>query len=163
MGQRELLLTVGAIVVFSLVSLTVNRLVLGHTDGIYRQQAEIYAAKLAQRFIEEAKVKAFDENSIVGSPAILPNGFTDSPLGPEASESYPNFDDVDDFNGFNTNIATNIGTMSVSISVDYVNETNLDLVVMTKTYYKKMSVTVQSDYLISPVTAHYVFAFQKNP
>jgi len=158
MGQQQLMLTIGAIVLFSLVSLSVNRLLLNHTDAIYGQQAEFYAAKLAQRFIEEAKVKAFDETTIVGTVST-PDGFS---LGPGTGESYPNFDDVDDFNGFATTLSTNIGAMTVSISVDYVQETNLDSVVSTKTYYKKMSVTVQSDYLISPVTAHYVFGFQKN-
>jgi len=161
MGQQQLMLTLGAIVLFSLVSLSVNRLVLNHTDAIYGQQAEFYAIKLAQRFIEEAKVKAFDENTINATTGSV-NGFKLPPMGPEPVESYPNFDDVDDFNAFTTTLSTNIGAMTVSISVDYVQETNLDLVVATKTFYKKMSVTVQSDYLTSPVTAHYVFAFQKN-
>lgn len=161
MGQKELLLTIGAITIFALVSLSVNRHILINTDAIYGRQAEFYAAKLAQRFIEEAKVKAFDESTINNTPSNIPNDF--SSLGPGGSESYPNFDDVDDFNGFSTTVATKVGPMTVNIAVAYVNETNLDSVVTSKTYYKRMTVTTQSDYLNAPVTMRYVFAFQKNP
>ncbi|MFQ5822669.1 MAG: hypothetical protein ACE5JB_01285 [bacterium] len=163
MGQRELLLTIGAIIIFSISSFSVNQLALRNSEAIYMQQAEFYAVKLAQQFIEEAKIKAFDETTIVGNPVSIPSDFKSIPMGPEGGETYPNFDDVDDFNGFSTSIATNIGAMTISLSVDYVNETDLDSVVTTQTFYKKMSVTVQSDYLTNLVTAHYVFAYQKNP
>ncbi|MFQ5864306.1 MAG: hypothetical protein ACE5IW_03660 [bacterium] len=164
MGQRELLLTIGAIVIFSLMSLSINRLAVRNSVAITDQQIEFFGVSLAQRFIEEAKVKAFDENTIVGNPAIMPSGFTSVPMGPGVGEVYPNFDDVDDFNGFTTTESTNMGNMDVSISVDYVSDANLDSVINpTKSFYKKMTVTVQSDYLNHSITAEYVFAFQKNP
>ncbi|MFQ5771795.1 MAG: hypothetical protein ACE5HX_14770 [bacterium] len=164
MGQRELLLTLGAIVIFSLTTLTVNRLTVRNSEAVYGQQAEFYALSVAQQFVEEAKVKAFDENTIAGNPISMPGGFTSTPMGPGVSESYPNFDDVDDFNGLTTTVTTKMGPMSVNIAVDYVQDTNLDSIVNpTKTFYKKMTVTVQSAYLPNPVTARYVFAFQKNP
>ncbi|MFQ6114023.1 MAG: hypothetical protein ACE5NG_08015 [bacterium] len=158
MGQRELLLTIGAIVVFSLTSLSINRLSLRNTEAIYGQQAEFYAVSVAQRFIEEAKVKAFDENTIIGT-VTDPSGF--STLGPD-TESYPNFDDVDDYDGYSTTDPSIIGTIvdSVSISVVYVQDDLADS--GSKTYYKKMTVTAYSDYLNNPVRADYVFAYQKN-
>ncbi|MFQ5771736.1 MAG: hypothetical protein ACE5HX_14475 [bacterium] len=164
MGQQELILTLGAIVLFSLVSLSVNRLVVNHTDAIYSQQAELYAVSVAQQFIEEAKLKAFDENTITGTVSN-PGGFSSwGQWGFETGETYPNFDDVDDFHGFTTTLTTDVGAMTINITVDYVEDSDLDVpVTPTKTYYKKMTVIVQSDYLINPVTAEYIFAFQKNP
>ncbi len=164
MGQRELLLTIGAIVIFSITSLSINRSMLRNSEAIYSRQAEIFAMSVAQQFIEEAKTKAFDENTIIdtgGSPSI----FTGSPLGPGGGENYPYFDDIDDYNGFSTTDSDILGEMitSVNISVNYVNDTNLEVAVSSRTYYKKMRVTVNSDYFDNPVTAEYVFAFQKNP
>lgn len=163
MGQRELLLALGAITLFSITSVTINRLSLRNSEAIYAQQAEFYAVSVAQQFVEEAKTKAFDELSIVGNPATMPSGFSPTPMGPGVDESYPNFDDVDDFNGYTTTLSTDMGDMNVTIAVDYVSDANLDSVVSpVKTFYKKMFVTVQSDYLNSPVAVQYVFAFQKN-
>ncbi|MFQ5601902.1 MAG: hypothetical protein ACE5HS_01385 [bacterium] len=163
MGQRELLLTIGAIVIFALTTLSVNRRNLSNTDAILQRQAEFLAVGVAQRFIEEAKVKAFDENTINGNPISMPSGFTGSPLGPGEGESYPNFDDVDDFNGLTTTVPTNMGPMSVNVEVQYVHETKLDSVVSTKTFNKKMTVTVDCSYLNKPVALTYIFAFLKNP
>ena len=159
MEQSELLLVLGAIVIFGLISLSVNQHILVNSDAVYGQQAELYAVSVAQRYIEEAKMKAFDENAINNSVGA-PSSFTNP--GKDGGETYPLFDDVDDFNNFSSTL-TELGTMNVSITVGYVTDANLDsIVVGTKTYYKKMTVTVQSDYLNHAVEANYVFAYQKN-
>ncbi len=157
MGQSELLLVIGSIVIFGLISLSVNRHILVNSEAVYGQQAELYAVSVAQRYIEEAKMKAFDENAInnsIGNPSGFRYPATDG-------EVYPSFDDVDDFDNFSSTL-TDFGTMNVAITVGYVTAVNLDSVVSTKTYYKKMTVTVQSDYLNHPVKAAYVFAYQKD-
>jgi len=164
MGPRELLLTLGAITIFGITTLSVNRLALNNSDAIVNQQIELYALNLAQRFIEEGKTRAFDEFTISNTPASLPSGFTPAPLDHGVTEAYPNFDDVDDFNGLSLVQDTPVGSMTVSVSVNYVSEANLDSIVdPTKTFYKKMSVQVQSEALSNVVQADYVFAFQKNP
>lgn len=164
MGQSELLLTIGAIVAFSVTSLTVNRLMVRNNDAIYDQQTEFYALGLAQQIIEEAKVKEFDENTIDGSVTTA-SGFTTGSggLGKDSGESYPhNFDDVDDYIDIPSPQTTAIGPMTVNVSVFYVQETDLDTNAGSKTYYKKMIVTVQSPDLVNQVTAEYVFGYQKN-
>jgi hypothetical protein len=161
MGQKELLLTLGAIALFSMISFRINQATVRNSEAIYAQQAEFFALSLAQRFVEEAKTKAFDEFTIAGNPATIPGGFTGSP-GSGGGEDYPDFDDVDDFNGYTTTVDTKMGMMSVTVVVSYVQDTNLDTAVSPWTFYKKMTVTVRSDYLLQPVRAEYVFAFQKN-
>lgn len=164
MGQREFLLTLGAIVIFGMTVLSVNRLALSNSEAIVNQQVELYALNLAQRLIEEGKTRAFDEFTISNTPATLPAGFTPTPLDHGVTEAYPNFDDVDDFNGLTLVQTTPMGQMTVTVAVNYVSEANLDSIVdPTKTFYKKMSVQVQSEALSNAVQAEYVFAFQKNP
>lgn len=156
------MLTIGAIILFGIASLTANQLMVRNSEAIYNRQAEFYAISVVQQYIGEAKTKAFDEKTIVGHPGSLPSGFS-ATLGPESGEVYPHFDDVDDFNGYTTTLTTNVGTMAITISVGYVNEANLDAVVGTPTYYKKIRVTAQSNYLSSPVQADYVVAYHRNP
>jgi hypothetical protein len=158
MGHRELLLTLGAIITFGILTLRINLSVVKSSEAVYGQQAEINALSLAQQFIEEAKLKAFDENTVAGT---VPNetGFTNAgSLGPEGGA----LDDIDDYDGTNTSVPTPIGNMNVTITVHYVQESDLETSVSSRTYYKKMTVTVQTAYLSNPVSAEYVFAFHKN-
>ena len=155
------MLTIGAIILFGIASLTANQLMVRNSEAIYNRQAEFYAMSVIQRYIGEAKAKAFDETTIVGHP-VLPSGFS-ATLGTESGEAYPYFDDVDDFNGYTTTLTTNVGTITITISVGYVAETNLDVVVLLPTYYKKIRVTAQSNYLLSPVQADYVVTYHRNP
>lgn len=66
------------------------------------------AAFYAQALMEEIKMKAFDEND--SSP-------WSSSLGTEAGESYADYDDVDDFNGYSDSPEARY---SRSVAVEYV-------------------------------------------
>ncbi|NIV97468.1 hypothetical protein GWN42_32915 [candidate division KSB1 bacterium] len=161
MGQKELLLTLGAIAMFSIASLSINQLAGKNSEAVYGQQATLFVTKVAQRFIEQAKLKAFDETTVIGTPPVLPDDFS-ATLGPD-SESYPNFDDMDDYHGLDRTSSTSMGDVRVTITVIYVQDSDLDTPALSPpTFYKKMTVTAQSAYLPQPVTAQYVFTFQKN-
>jgi hypothetical protein len=162
MGTRELLLSVAAAGLLALSTLTVNRLANAHADGLVQRQMEFAALQVAQDLIEEAKNKAFDENVVNDRPTSLPGGFTGGPLGHGATEGYPNFDDVDDYNGLSLTVNNALGQFQVSVAVDYVEDTSPDVPVTSKTFYKRMKVTVTSPYLQNPVEATYVFAFMEN-
>ncbi len=62
----------------------------------------------AQELMEEVKSKGFDEN-------ITPP-WTKT-LGPDSGETYPNFDDIDDFNGYSDTPAAGF---TRSVAVDFV-------------------------------------------
>ena len=70
------------------------------------------ATTLARSTMEEIMSKRYDENAL--SPYS-------NPLGPEGGEAYPNFDDVDDFDGFNQATVTGYPGFSRSVVVYYVN------------------------------------------
>lgn len=163
MGQQQLFLTLGAVVLFGIVTASVNVNIARNTEAVYDQQIVAYAANLGQRFVEEAKTRAFDEASVVNSPASIPGNFhAPGDLGPDGSEAYPNFDDVDDFHEYTATVGTDMGNMSVSIEVYYVLKTNLDSDAGGKTRFKKMTVNVSSTELQKPVLIAYVFSYQKN-
>jgi hypothetical protein len=163
MGQQELLLTLGAIVAFSIASFAINQNMGRNSEAIYATQAEFYAVSLAQRFIEEAKSKAFEQDTITGTVDDEEDLADPDDLSPGGGETYNDFNDVDDYNGYTTTVNTSIGPMSVSITVFYVDEADLNTDTNDERYFKKMTVTVQSAYLNAPVRADYVFSFQRNP
>lgn len=162
MGQRELLLLLGAITVFGTAALNVKRFTVDQNEAMLQRQFEIYAVALAQSFIEEAKVKKFDANATDPSSPDL-NDFTNPPaLGPEMGENYANFNDVDDYDGFSKIDSTSLGEFSVALQTGYVQEANPGVVVNTRTFYKKMTVTVTHGFLKAPVTLTYIFGYKEN-
>ena len=160
MGQQELLLTIGAIVIFGISLTSVNLLTVEQTEAIYRQQAELYALSIAQGYIEEAKTKSFDE-FIIQNNVSNPSSFTPT-AGSGAGESYPALDDVDDFVNIPPDTTTNLGQMSVNIDVQYVDFSDLSTAVFYQTFYKKMTVSVFNQYMLDTLRVNYIFAYQKN-
>jgi hypothetical protein len=162
MGQRELLLLLGAIVVFGTAALNAKRFIVDQNESMLQRQFEVYAVSLAQSFVEEASAKTFDTNGTNPSSPD-PDDFTDpAALGPEAGEVYPGFNDVDDYDGFTKTDSSGLGAFKVNVQVGYVQETNPNLVVNAKTFYKKLTVTVTQGFLKAPVSLNYIFGYRKN-
>lgn len=162
MGHRELLLVLGALMLFSITMLSTNRYMADQNDAIWQREMEYYSLSLAQSFIEEATTRVFDEKEINGNPTIK-DDFTDlDDLGPDDGEVYPNYDDVDDFNGFSAVDSTTRANFGVIISVGYVQENDPQTVVNSKEYFKKMTVIISNNYLTQPVQVSYVFGFINN-
>jgi len=166
MGQRELLLVLGALILFGITMLNTTRYVADQNESLYLLEFEYYAVALAQSFIEEAKTKAFDAN-FVNTAILVPDDYTDpdslgvdtlpDSLGLGPVETYPNFSDIDDFNGYTVTDSTSRGEFTLNIQVGYVTDTDPDVIVGVRTFYKNMTVTVSNEYLVSPVQVSYVF------
>ena len=161
MGHRELLLLLGAIMLFGVTMLSTNRYMAEQNDATWQREFEYYSLSLAQSFIEEATTKKFDENEINGNPTIKDDFTNVNSLGPDG-EVYPNFDDVDDFNGYAETDTTTRALFVVNIAVGYVQENDPQTVVNSKEYYKKMTVTISNSNLIQPIQLSYVFGFINN-
>ncbi|MGD8779184.1 MAG: hypothetical protein PVH88_09525 [Ignavibacteria bacterium] len=149
MNTGQMLLTVGAIVLLTLVILRVNNNNLSSDVVLQRSKYGILAVSLATSIIEEASSKAFDE--ITDSTGIVHTVWlTDvSNLGPEYGETYPDFDDFDDFNDYQINTKGDSTFLSAEFTgfctVEYVDTTNLDVASASKTWHKKLTVTVTSE------------------
>ncbi|RMD67268.1 hypothetical protein D6833_00425 [Candidatus Parcubacteria bacterium] len=160
MGYRELFLVLTTILIFSLLSANVNQTMIGARETLQEIEIAEIGISIAQGFIEEAKSKKFD--ALVGSlaPPDMPGNFTPwSNLGPEAGEAYPNFDDVDDFNGLNQVLNYRGLDFTVSVAVNYVMDINPDSTVQTQTYFKRMKVSVNSSWMNGQVELRRVFSY----
>ncbi|MBN1350191.1 hypothetical protein JXJ21_12325 [candidate division KSB1 bacterium] len=155
MGMREMILVLGAIYFFSMTSLSINRFCVSNTETLIQNEFEYQAVSIAQRLIEEVKTRQFDADL-----SFPPSSF-DSPysMGHSNIESYPNFNDVDDYNNLNVNINTALGAFNVTVQVCYVAENDPDTRVYVKTFYKRMTVTVNNNYMSHPITLKHVFAY----
>ncbi|MDD5131082.1 MAG: prepilin-type N-terminal cleavage/methylation domain-containing protein [bacterium] len=106
------------------------------------------ANMLAQDLMEEIMCKKFDEDPT--------NPDTTARLGPDSLESRSgnptsrNYDDVDDYDGFNETPPKEVDNTTMTeytgfrrrVIVDYVSETNLDTISTAITRFKRVSVTV---------------------
>jgi len=146
MGKAELLILLGAIVIWGIFTLSVNKARFNNEVSIMQSQFEISAVGVANSYLEEAKSKAFDEILIGSTPSNLPDEFTEpGNLGVDAGEIYPNFDDIDDFHNYTVSDTTSEGFVyTVSITVGYVATSDFDDFSAIRTFYKRINVTISS-------------------
>ena len=160
----QTLLSIGALLLLGSVIISANRWSLQH--GVILQQTEIgvYAVSLATGRIEEATGNAFDECT-----APDDSGATDvatslsqlsSTLGPETGETYPDFDDIDDFNNLTTTVyIPGVDSMKVRSTVAYVNPSDPDLLLSTRTWHKKLTVYVTGSVTRDTVRISSIFSY----
>ena len=160
MGYRELFLVLSSTLILAMMTVSVNNNILQSKDTMQEIEIAYMALPIAQQFIEEAKSKKFDMNVGIIDPATMPSAFTPwNALGPGAGETYPNFDDVDDYNNFNEVVNVQGIDFVVSISVFYVQDSNLEVDAKTETFFKNMTVTVTSEWFTGQVLLKHVFSY----
>ena len=160
MNLGETMLVLGALVIFTVSSVYLNESKLENTERIMVAEFKATALELAQSFIEEAGAKSFDEASTGGIPTDLPAGFTAAgSLGPESGETYPLFDDVDDFNNWTRAIVTPRADYTVSARVSYADSISYSAGYAGKTFYKVMSVSVKSLYFNDSLMCQYLYGY----
>jgi len=161
MNTGQSFLSIGALLLFSLVSLNFNSSVLSNTTVEVENKVYLTAFSLADDLIEEIKQKAFDA-ATVDFPTTDPSTLTAAEnLGHGWWETYPDYNDIDDFNNFvQTVSAPHAENYQVACVVHYVDSDNPDQIVSTQTFYKKVTVTVDSPYLRSPIQLSHIFTLK---
>ena len=139
------MLAIGAIILLSVITLRVNNNLASSNDVLMQSKFGILATSLAQSFIQDASNKPFDANTTGGKTVVSTSGLTAvDKLKPEGTEHYPNFDDFDDYNGFDTTITDLPSAIyHLRCTVVYVNPDNLTISNIP-TWSKEMTVTVTS-------------------
>lgn len=167
MGYRELFLVLLSSVLLTLLMTQINSNTVQGREALQQLELEHTAASIAQQFIEEAKSKNFDAWVGIVDPPFTPY----NQLGKGVGESYPNFNDVDDYDDFSRTIYVNGENFesdstvtdgipfNVNIQVQYVNEAKPDSAVSEETYLKRMTVTVSSSYFPGSITVKHVFSY----
>ncbi len=138
MQTAETILTIGALVLLGIFSLTLYSNQARETYQMYASQEMEEALSIGERYIEEAEQLYFDENSTYSTP-----DYFSTTLGPE-NETYARFDDIDDFNNYSTTITTGTTPFRVRIAVKYVDKNSNFAVTSSRTYFKMMTLTVVS-------------------
>ena len=161
MGRAEMLILLGAIMIYGIFSVSVNDARFKNEYRIIQSQFEILAVAIANSYLEEGKSKEFDEVFTGTPPTTLPDNFTDpASMGTDTGETYPNFDDLDDFNSYSLTDTSSIGFVyTVSISVTYVTTSDFSTASASRTFYKRMDVTVSSPDLTSNIVMSRIYPF----
>lgn len=161
MGNVQSLLAFGAMLILALSSLNFNETVLSNSTIEIENKVVLTAFSLADDLIEEIKVRAFDAATVdfptTNTASLTPAGS----LGPGWWETYPNFNDIDDFNNYTKTVsAPHAENYNITCKVRYVDGNNPDQVVSTQTFYKKVTVTVSSPYMINPISLSFIFTLK---
>ncbi|MDZ7692732.1 MAG: hypothetical protein U5K69_16670 [Balneolaceae bacterium] len=154
-GYSELIYTLGAMIIFSMILLTANRLTLRDARLQVEGELEEEVVAVAQTIIEESRVLAFDEITEDGIPPVnAPDDFTyssnfgtkRSDEGDESLNDRTSFTDFDDFDGWKDSITIEGITYNLSAKVRYVNSSTYDST-SAKTNFKRIYVQVRNEYL----------------
>ena len=161
-GTSELLLLLGSLVIFSLVSLNINTMLANNSDLMVSQEYEYQAVAVGQSYIESMRALAFDESTLGGTiPTTVPNDFSNAANfgGNGEGESVADFDDYDDYDEYVVSDTTVHGVFDVYINVIYVTEDNPNVNAGIKTTHKRMDITVSNQVLEHDVTLSYIRSF----
>ena len=156
MGTGQTILTMGALLLLGFTVLLTNRSSLQFGAVINQTEINIYSVSLAESVIEEAAGKAFDHYSAsdtVASGSCITNlsQLTDPLLLKKETDDFytdanHNYDDFDDYNSWSVTpyvtYVAGVDSFHIKAEVFYVDTTNPDLKVLTRTWHKKMIVKV---------------------
>lgn len=160
MNTGQTLLTLGAMVLLSLLILRARNSFLSSSTVMMNSKFSVLATSLAQSQIEEIKKMAFDESTVTGPVSDISDLTDPNKLGYESGESYPNFNDVDDFNGYTkTDSTLPSAIFKLSCEVHYINPNNPDVVSNSKTWSKNITVNVTSKSMGDTIKVSSIFSY----
>ncbi|MBI1937587.1 MAG: hypothetical protein HYS25_05630 [Ignavibacteriales bacterium] len=171
MNTGQMLITIGAIFLLSMVILTTNRGLITTNATMVDNRYGILGVSLATSTIEKATSRAFDNNTDTLSIDALSSLTNVNQLGLEAGESSNNpdgFNDIDDYNcykvtprvdslsfeGTNRKIAFN-----TYCNVDYVSVNDPRTVLNQRSWHKRITVRVISPGMTDTIKMSSVYSY----
>ncbi|MBK7104578.1 MAG: hypothetical protein IPH62_04780 [Ignavibacteriae bacterium] len=169
MNTGQMLISIAAMLLLSLVIINVNRNSLTNTKNMDETKYEILAVSLGNAIIHEAISKPFDEQTANNNVINDEDELTVS-LGSESGElNRKDFDDFDDYNNYTENTKSDSTIISADFTIKckvfYVDPSvSLDSV-SNRTYHKRIEVLVTSPFLndgqdgikLSKINSHFYF------
>lgn len=137
-------MSIGAMMLLSILVLRVNTTFQNTSDMLQNSKLGLLATSIATSQIEEISRLAFDESTVSNSASSLTSLTPPGSLGPESGENYPNFDDVDDFNGYTRTDSSMTAIFNISCTVTYVAPGSPDVPSSSSTWDKKITINVSS-------------------
>ncbi len=147
----QMLLVLGALLLFSIALPSLNDTLLHNDLTLFCTNAELTALSLCQKFLGEAGTKVFDEVCLTTQPQLATQLTDVGNLGRETGESYPNFDDVDDYHNLAFRDSTTLPSVLfiVSGNVTYIDPGDPAHAVAYRTFVKRLRITVRGPYLLN--------------
>ena len=145
--NSDLILTVGATILFSVLVYNTHSNIILSTEKTIQTEYLNTAIDLSETLMMEIISKSFDEKTINATPDI---SSLSSKLGKDG-EVYPDFDDLDDYNGYKVSIKTKYSDSFTSeVKVQYVNPDNYSPS-STQTSMKKITISTYAPSLVDTV------------
>ena len=158
MNTGQMLLSLGALIFLSTIVLRFNRAVLTSDEVMYNSKFNVLAASLCTSLIEEARGKAFDQET--DSAAVTKVDQLSTTLGTDFGETYETFNDFDDFNGFvKVDSTMPSAVFYVTSKVTYVEANNILNILTKRSWHKMITVTVMSSSMKDPVQMSSTFSY----
>lgn len=155
-----MLLTMGALALFSLTSLNVTRSFQTSGEAVLRAKCGLAATSLATSIVEEASGRYFDASTADSAVTSLSALTSTTGLGPKAGERYPNFNDFDDYDDLYLKLFLSLpDTFHIRCKVEYINPSTPEVASSTTTWHKKLTVSVTSPVLKDTVKSEYIFSY----
>jgi MSHA pilin protein MshD len=164
MNTGQMLLTLGALILLSTLTLRVNTSQLSTQDTMQNTKFGVLAVSVASSIIEEASEKAFDANTDGNFVSSLSGLTSVAGLGPAAGETHDMFNDFDDYNGY-TDTITNMPSAiyNVSCIVNYVDPDLAGFTSNSRTWHKQLIVKVTSPSMADSIEMTKIFSYWKLP
>lgn len=155
------MMIIGAMMLLSQMALTIKGSILGMQDVSYGNEAILAATSIARSVLRESAAKNFDERTIGKGVTTTDSLTLPVFLGYEAGETYPAYDDVDDFNGHTRTVTTDrMGDFTVNVTVNYTTAALLGMPSFGSTFMKAISVDVSGNqYLTHNVSMSTIVAY----
>ncbi|MGB9665488.1 MAG: hypothetical protein ACPL25_11315 [Ignavibacteria bacterium] len=140
MNASQLILLFASMIILSTIIILTNRASIETQDERISARNLYHSINEAKNLFEEVKSKMFDEK-LISMASINRDSLTPASMLGNDNEMYPEFDDIDDYNGFIKELSLENGQkFFLKVQVNYVNENNPDFLSTTKTFYKLVSI-----------------------
>lgn len=158
MNTGQMIMVIGAMMLLSAIVLRVNSGNLNNESIRDQAQYAVLATSIATSIIEEAQSKAFDQFTDTNSVSVLTQ--LSSVLGPETGESEDTFNDFDDYNGFTNRDSTMPSAIfDIKCQVVYVDPSNILGSTASRTWHKKINVTITSPFSPDTFKTSSIFSY----
>lgn len=135
MNASQFILLFASFIILSISILLVNTSTNENRAESTNSKNQISLVFEAKNLFEEIKNKLFDEK-IVSMISLNRDSLTKaSNFGPD-NETYPNFDDIDDYHNFVRAVKLDNRNYNLRVSVQYLNESNPNTTSSTPTFLK---------------------------
>ena len=159
--SHQMLLSAGALLFLTILILLFYQASTEQTSVSVENEAILAGSGIAQSLMAEIQKRSYDENTVTKYTDSIDSLTLPSSLGTDAGEVFlTQFDDVDDFNNYNiVDLSTRLGDYSLSVSVDYVGIMNPNNISFTRTFCKRIEVSVESVYLPDTLKLYHVIGY----